>query len=110
MHLWVLAKNRNSLGGTRLLVNQAWGVPKDEMSAENDRIVNGQPRTTKRRRKVTPEEMDRAAEEAAKELNPNGSAAELATWWKKHYTRSGHKRLGRVLLNTFAAKPTALPA
>jgi hypothetical protein len=44
-------------------------------------------------------EMDLAAEEAAKELDPTWSAMELAQWWAKHYLKAGHKRLGRLIVD-----------
>ena len=43
-------------------------------------------------------EMDLAAEEAAKELNPGWTAQELAQWWAKWYLKAGHKRLGRLIV------------
>ena len=52
---------------------------------------------------ATPEEMDAAAQQAAAELealraeHPEAVTL-LTTWWQKHYTAAGHKRLGRVLV------------
>lgn len=49
-------------------------------------------------------EMDAAAEIAAHELNEKietMSATDLVTWWAKNYMKSGHKRLGRVLVDTY---------
>lgn len=46
-------------------------------------------------------DMDKAAEEAGKELRQHfdrWSARDLATWWKTWYVRAGHKRLGRILV------------
>jgi hypothetical protein len=52
---------------------------------------------------ATPEEMDAAAQEAAAELEAlraeHPEAVNLVTtWWQKHHTAAGHKRLGRVLV------------
>ena len=46
------------------------------------------------------QDMDRAAEEAKKDLaNVDQEAVQKVTeWWKKHYMKAGHKRLGRVLV------------
>ncbi|MBW1933895.1 MAG: hypothetical protein J7L92_00800 [Dehalococcoidia bacterium] len=46
-------------------------------------------------------EMDRAAEEAAKELDKLDPVAvkTVATWWSQHYVHAGHKRLARKLLD-----------
>ncbi len=47
-------------------------------------------------------EMDKAAEEAAKELRQHferWSARDVAAWWKTWYGRAGHKRLGRLLVD-----------
>ena len=47
-----------------------------------------------------PEAMDAAALEANKELrqmNQNETVM-IARWFKKHYLKAGHKRLGRVLV------------
>lgn len=46
-------------------------------------------------------QMDAAAEEAGVELGKNYatmSAHDVAKWWEKHFTKAGHKRLGRILL------------
>lgn len=44
--------------------------------------------------------MDKAAEEAKKELDsfPPEHVASVAAWWKRNYTKAGHKRLGRLLV------------
>jgi len=46
------------------------------------------------------EAMDKAAEEAAKELETLDVEAVrvVAGWWKKWYLKAGHKRLGRLLV------------
>lgn len=49
------------------------------------------------------EEMDANAAEAEAELLRDNTTYELdllyvAQWWKKHYQKCGHKRLGRILL------------
>ena len=49
----------------------------------------------------TENQMDLAAEEAMKELTndiPAEHAQAIALWWKKHYLKAGHKRLGRLLV------------
>lgn len=45
-------------------------------------------------------EMDQAAEEAARELEkiPQEKVEPVADWWARWYMKAGHKRLGRVLL------------
>ena len=50
---------------------------------------------------VTENAMDHAAEAAAKDLMDNipaEHAQAIALWWKKHYLKAGHKRLGRLLV------------
>ena len=44
--------------------------------------------------------MDRAAEEAAREIESidKGAVKAVAEWWARHYMSAGHKRLGRILL------------
>lgn len=51
------------------------------------------------------ENMDKAAELADEELKEisKDSVILVADWWKKHYLKSGHKRLAKILL-TFATK------
>lgn len=53
-------------------------------------------------------EMDLAAEEAAKELDPGWTAQELAQWWAKWYMKTGHKRLGRLIVALSAKKEISL--
>ena len=45
-------------------------------------------------------ELDLAADEAEKDLDsiPNEILAPLSAWWRKWYLKTGHKRLGRILL------------
>ena len=43
-------------------------------------------------------DMDKAAQDAAQELNPGWTAQEVAQWWAKWYHQAGHKRLGRLLV------------
>jgi len=46
-------------------------------------------------------EMDEAAVLAATEFNKefaNWSARDVVVWWAKWYLKSGHKRLGRILV------------
>ena len=43
-------------------------------------------------------EMDAAAKVAAAELKLVDTLADVQHWWKRHYLKAGHKRLGRVLL------------
>lgn len=48
-----------------------------------------------------PAEMDAAAEQAKQELIQNmdkWTAKDIANWWGQNYLKSGHKRLGRALL------------
>lgn len=50
---------------------------------------------------AAPEEMERAGEEALKELAVDFDPAELAriaAWWKKWYAQAGHRRLGRGIV------------
>jgi len=45
--------------------------------------------------------MDNAAVDAendAAENVPDEALAEIASWWKRHYLKAGHKRLARILL------------
>ena len=58
---------------------------------------------------ATPAEMDLAAESAEKELtkllgSPSSTAKDLIQWWKSHYLRAGHKRLGRILVEHSRSK------
>lgn len=54
----------------------------------------------------TMQDMDRAAREAAEELekarlesDDNAKAIEfVAQWWRRNYLKAGHKRLARALL------------
>jgi len=46
-------------------------------------------------------QMDEAGEQAGTELDQNldsWSAKDIITWWSKWYMRTGHKRLGRLLV------------
>jgi hypothetical protein len=46
-------------------------------------------------------QMDEAAEQAEIELDQNmdnWSAQDVISWWSKWYMRTGHKRLGRLLV------------
>jgi hypothetical protein len=52
-------------------------------------------------------EFDEAAEAAEKDLRENYDDNEIyimAKWWKEHYLKAGHKRLGRVLLKVAKEK------
>lgn len=51
-------------------------------------------------RPYDPEEMDKAAEVAEKELEgmPQTVVIPLARWFASHYLKAGHKRLGRILV------------
>jgi len=55
-------------------------------------------------------EMDAAAEAAAKELDKLDPVAvrAVADWWKAHYLKAGHKRLGRKLLERATSMATEL--
>lgn len=58
---------------------------------------------------ATFDEMDQAAEEAAKDLSsldPQAVKA-VADWWSRHYTSAGHKRLGRQLVNFTTSEEVA---
>ena len=46
------------------------------------------------------EKMDRAADDARKELDTmdTGIVTAIAAWWRKWFGDAGHKRLGRALL------------
>lgn len=55
-------------------------------------------------------QMDQAAEEARHELkeiinNSKNQIKDVGAWWKKHYAKAGHKRLGRVLIAECEAIP-----
>ena len=46
-------------------------------------------------------QMDEAADQAKAELEQsidNLSARDIITWWSKWYMKTGHKRLGRILV------------
>lgn len=48
------------------------------------------------------EQMDEDALEAREELELHlqaWQATDVAAWWKRWYTRAGHKRLGRILVD-----------
>jgi len=47
-----------------------------------------------------PAQMDLAANDAEAALTdvPHEALESVATWWKQHYMKAGHKRLGRILL------------
>ena len=49
-------------------------------------------------------DMDKAAQDAAQELNPGWTAQEVAQWWAKWYLKAGHKRLGRLLVTMTKAE------
>lgn len=55
---------------------------------------------------ATFDEMDKAADVAAKELEKLDQVAvrQVADWWRANFAKSGHKRLGRKLL----AKATSM--
>ena len=47
------------------------------------------------------DKMDVAAVQAQEELNGNinnWTAMQITHWWKKWYMHTGHKRLGRILI------------
>lgn len=55
------------------------------------------------REQLTPEEMDRNTMEAEDILislteKTEVTVFDVARWWKEHYMRCGHRRLGRVML------------
>jgi hypothetical protein len=56
---------------------------------------------------LSPEQMDKEAEEAEKVLRsmPHTTTIPIARWWKEHYIKAGHKRLGRLMVSL--AKETA---
>ncbi len=46
-------------------------------------------------------QMDEAADQAEAEISKNfttWTGKEIAKWWEKHFTKAGHKRLGRIIL------------
>ena len=53
-----------------------------------------------RSRKASPEDMDRARDEAAAALSQMSQDAVrlVANWWNQWYMKAGHRRLGRLLL------------
>lgn len=48
--------------------------------------------------------MDEAAKAAAEELNRSMTITDVAEWWKRHFTKAGHKRLGRALVKYAESK------
>ena len=47
------------------------------------------------------QQMDEAAAQAKTELDQNfevWSAKDMVVWWSKWYLKTGHKRLGRILV------------
>jgi hypothetical protein len=57
----------------------------------------------------TQRKMDEAAAQAQDELQEHfnsWSAQDMITWWRKWYTKAGHKRLGRVLVAMGRTKTT----
>ena len=51
--------------------------------------------------KRTPAQMDDAAVEAQNDLTDfidQEALEKVAAWWRKHYLKCGHKRLGRILV------------
>ena len=51
-------------------------------------------------RRASPEDMDKARDEAEAALSrmPQDTVRLVATWWNQWYRKTGHKRLGRLLL------------
>lgn len=49
---------------------------------------------------LSPEEMDKAAAEAEAELKLMSQhvTVPMARWWQQNYMKTGHKRLGRILV------------
>jgi hypothetical protein len=49
---------------------------------------------------LTPEEMDKAAQDAETEFKKMSQhvTVPVARWWKDHYLKAGHKRLGRMVV------------
>jgi hypothetical protein len=46
-------------------------------------------------------QMDEAAAQAEAEIAKNFStwtAKDVGKWWEKHFTKAGHKRLGRIVV------------
>jgi len=70
--------------------------------------------TTRKSTAETMQDMDRAARDAAEELekarldsDENAKAIEfVAQWWRRNYLKAGHKRLARTLLE-YASKAQA---
>ena len=56
-------------------------------------------------RKASPEDMDRARDEAAEALArmPQDAVRLVANWWNHWYMKVGHRRLGRLLLTKKSA-------
>ncbi len=42
--------------------------------------------------------MTAEVEASLAEYHANHPGKEIAKWWEKHFTKAGHKRLGRILL------------
>jgi len=57
-------------------------------------------------------EMDKAAQEAEKELKAMSQhmTVPIARWWQKHYLKAGHKRLGRIMVAHAKAMAGTTPA
>lgn len=45
-----------------------------------------------------PGDIEEELLQAAKEIEELVSANDVRQWWSKHYTKLGHRRLGRLLL------------
>lgn len=56
---------------------------------------------------MTPEEMDKAAQEAQKNFPIQGTAQDVVAWWLKNFQKSGHKRLGRILVQAGKSEKVA---
>ena len=56
-------------------------------------------------RKASPEDMDRARDEAEAALTrlPQDAVRLIADWWNQWYIKAGHRRLGRLLLTKKSA-------
>ena len=52
------------------------------------------------RRRTSPEDMDKARDEAEAALSrmPQDTVRLVANWWNQWYVKAGHRRLGRLLL------------
>lgn len=51
-----------------------------------------------------PAAMDAAAGEFDSKLNPKMTLAQLEDLWVEYYSRAGHKRMGRVIVNRSKAR------